>query len=370
MKTHNQILAYGYIELPNGFFDGHLHLRSDDDGRMPFVLPASLAQAWGAIIMPNTETPHIMKAENAREYREKIHGYIPKDTYFEDHLTLYLTDETSPEDVEEGYKEGLWVAAKLYPANATTGSAQGVTSVEKIAPVLFMMQSIGMPLLLHGEVVDENTDPLDMEKRYIDEVLVNYLLKNFPVLNIVMEHITTKEAAELVGSDIHPNLWATITPHHLILTHKHIFQDGKVGKKTFRRGLFPDRFCLPILKTNPHREALWKLIRSGSIKIRAGSDSAPHFSKNKYKCCGAAGCFVAPIAVQMYAHAFEMAEALHNLPGFLGVNMLQEVYHIPPSEKKPLYLKRGTCVPDILHTRAPGIATLDIGEPLNWELVP
>lgn len=369
MQTHQEILESGIINLPNGFFDRHLHLRRMTDGRLLIVLHASIKQAWGAIIMPNTETPHILTITDAENYADEINNRIHFIDCFDPKLTLYLTDETKPEDVKRGFEEKIFIAAKLYPANATTGSAQGVTDIRKIAKVLFMMQSIEMPLLLHGEVVDEHTDPLDMEKRYIDEVLIDYLLQNFIALRIVMEHITTKEAAEIVGGEEYSNLWATITPHHLLLTHKDIFQTGSVGARTFKRAVFPDRFCLPIAKTSPHRDALWKLIRSGSKKIGAGTDSAPHFAEKKYACCGAAGCFVAPIAVQMYAHAFEKAEALNNLADFLGVNMLEKVYGISPSQVKPLTLKRGTCTPDTTGIRTNGIPVLDIGEPLNWGLV-
>lgn len=368
MPTQQEILENGIINLPDGLIDRHLHIRRATDGRLPIALPASIKQARGAIIMPNTETPHILTIADAEAYRVEILSHMHPADNFEPWLTLYITDNTKPEDVRRGFEEQFFVAAKLYPANATTGSAAGVTSLTKITPVLYAMAEIGMPLLLHGEVVDEKTDPLDMEKRYIDEVLVPFLLRNFPTLKIVMEHITTKEAAELIGSGEHQNLWATITPHHLLLTHKDLFQTGSVAAGTFRRGSFPDRFCLPIAKRLKHRDALWKLVASGSLHIGAGTDSAPHFQGKKYSCCGAAGCFVAPIAVQMYAHAFEKAGALQHLADFLGVNMLKEVYQIEPSYKKPLTLRRGTCVPDILGIDTPGMTVLDIGEPLNWVL--
>lgn len=367
--THADILERGIIELPHGLFDRHLHIRRATDGRLHLALPASIRQAWGAIIMPNTETPHILTIDDARTYEQEIRAHMPPGSNFDARLTLYLTDNTEPEDVRRAFEEGVVVAAKLYPANATTGSAQGITNIMKIVPVLYMMAKIGIPLLVHGEVVDDETDPLDMEKRYLDEVLVNFLLLNFPTLKIVLEHITTKEAAEIVGSESYQNLWATITPHHLLLTHQDLFQTGKMAKGTFRRGVFPDRFCLPIAKMSKHRAALWKLVASGSNRIGAGTDSAPHFQTKKYACCGAAGCFVAPVAVQMYAHAFEKAGALEHLANFLGVNMLEAVYGIKPSTTKPLTLKRGTCVPDVLGAETPGITVLDVGEPLNWELV-
>ncbi len=366
--THQQILEAGIIELLFGFADRHLHLRKPNDNRMQLVLPASLAQAHSAIIMPNTEHPHIIGIDEADQYLAEIKGLTPDEVIFNPYLTLYLTDNTEPEMLEEGFLKGKWIAAKLYPANATTGSAAGVTNLSKISRCLFKMAQLGMPLLVHGEVVDENTDPLDMEKRFIDEVLLVFLLENFPNLKIVMEHITTKEAAEVVGSGKYQNLFATITPHHLVMSHKHLFQTGSMASGTFRRGVFPDRFCLPIAKTDLHTKALQALVASGCKKVGAGTDSAPHTQEKKYGCCGAAGCFVAPIAVQMYAHAFEKAEALHHLGNFLGVNMLEEVYGIKPRQDKPLVLKRGTCYPDRLGIETPGITVLDIGEPLNWEL--
>lgn len=363
MNTDNLIQE---IILDFGFFDAHGHFRGDEILRE--VVPHTAKYAHGAIVMPNTAPP-ITTVEMAKEYRKEIlrasngHNFTP-------YLTAYLTDDTDPDEIERGFAEKVWVAAKLYPLLGTTGAQNGVSSVRNMARVFKRMEKINMPLLCHGELVSEELDPLDMEAAFIEHTFKNQILEEFG-MPIVLEHITTMESAELVGSGKFRNLFATITPHHLLFSHKHLFQKGKMSDKSFKRGIRPNFFCLPLLKKEEHREALRALVASGCKQVGAGTDSAPHNASTKYQDCGCAGCFVAPCAIQMYATAFAKAGALDKLAPFLGLNIPLGVYGIKPQDTGLSVVRREFLVPEYVGKKGNGISVevLHGGETLPWDVV-
>lgn len=285
--------------------DWHLHLRDDD--MLKTVLPYT-SQVFGrAIVMPNLASP-ITTIAAARHYRERIIAAIPAGQCFMPLMTCYLTDSLLATELSEGFAEGVFTAAKLYPANATTNSSQGVSDICGIYPLLEQMQKIGMPLLIHGEVTDTSVDIFDREARFIDQILIP-IRKQFPELKIVFEHITTREAAQYVQQSDH-FLAATITPQHLMFNRNHML----VG------GIRPHLFCLPILKRNTHQEALCQAVASGSEKFFLGTDSAPHSKQRKESSCGCAGVFNAPNAMAAYATVFEQLGALEHLEAFSSLN--------------------------------------------------
>ncbi|MDQ3245765.1 MAG: dihydroorotase, partial [Pseudomonadota bacterium] len=265
------------------------------------VAPFTARQFARAIIMPNLAPP-VTSVAQAAAYRERIlaatgPGFTPL-------MTAYLTDDTDPGEIARGHGEGVWVAAKLYPAGATTNSASGVTDVARLAPVLERMQAIGMPLLVHGEVTDPTVDIFDREALFIDRVLAG-LVRDFPGLRIVFEHVTTRQAVDFVLS-APATVAATITPHHLMLNRNAMF-DG---------GLRPHAYCLPVIKREEHRRALRAAAVSGSPKFFLGTDSAPHVAAAKQSACGCAGIFNAPFALEAYAQVFAEDDALDRLEGF------------------------------------------------------
>ncbi len=280
--------------------DWHVHLR---DGEMlGLVAPYTARQFARAIIMPNLAPP-VTRVDQAAAYRERIiaaagPGFTPL-------MTAYLTDDSDPDELERGHREGVWVAAKLYPAGATTNSASGVTDIAKIARVLERMERIAMPLLVHGEVTDPAVDIFDREAVFIDRILLK-TLADFTELKVVFEHITTRHAAELVLSATFPNLAATITPQHLMLNRNALFEGG----------LRPHAYCLPVVKREEHRLAVRKAAVSGSPNIFLGTDSAPHEVAAKQSACGCAGLFNAPFAIEAYAQVFDEEGALDKLEGF------------------------------------------------------
>lgn len=284
--------------------DWHVHLR--DGGALQAVVGHTAAQFGRAIVMPNLKPP-VTTAEQAQAYRQRILNALAKtpqrDSGFEPLMTLYLTDNTPPEEVATARAAGV-VAAKLYPAGATTNSDAGVTSLRKIYPVLEAMQQHGMLLLLHGEVTDSDIDIFDREAVYIERHLVQ-LRKDFPQLKMVLEHVTTREAAQYVA-EADDCLAATITAHHLLYNRNAIFTGG----------LRPHYYCLPVLKREVHRKALVDAATSGSPKFFLGTDSAPHASHLKEHASGCAGCYTADAAMELYAQAFELAGALNRLEGF------------------------------------------------------
>ncbi len=310
--------------------DWHVHLR--DGEVMAAVLPHTAAQFARAIVMPNLKPP-VARAADADAYRQRILAARPAGSRFEPLMTAYLTDSTDPADIADGFARKVWVAAKLYPAGATTNSHAGVTDIAKIYPVLEAMQKIGMPLLLHGEVTDHSVDIFDRETVFLDRVLAG-LLKDFPGLKVVLEHITTAEAADFVRAHA-PQMGATITPHHLMINRSSIFEGG----------IRPHLYCLPIAKRETHRLALRKAATSGEACFFLGTDTAPHFVHLKEAACGCAGIFNAPTAMQSYAQVFAEENALDRLEAFASLNG-PRFYGLPVNEARIALERRGTAVPD------------------------
>ena len=285
--------------------DWHLHVR--DGAALEAVVPHSARQFGRALIMPNLRPP-VTTAAQAVAYRDRIRAAVPEGTGFEPVMSLYLTDKLPPEEIALAAEAGVR-ALKLYPAGATTNSQHGVTDIRRAYPVLETMQKIGMPLLLHGEVTDREVDIFDREQVYIDRVLTP-LLKDFPALKIVLEHITTAEAASFVDSDTSGRLGATITSHHLMINRNAIFEGG----------VRPHFYCLPVAKREKHRLALRKAAISGKACFFLGTDTAPHAAHTKENACGCAGIFNAPTAMQSYAQVFHEEGALDKLEAFASLN--------------------------------------------------
>ncbi|MHA1537261.1 MAG: dihydroorotase [Alphaproteobacteria bacterium] len=285
--------------------DWHLHLRDGDMLRA--VLPFTAAVFARAIVMPNLAPP-VASRQAALAYRKRIRQALPPGHRFEPLMTCYLTDTTGPEDLRAGFEEGVFTAAKLYPAGATTNSASGVTSVARIHPVLETMQKLDMPLLVHGEVVDDDVDLFDREAVFIERVL-DPLRRDFPDLPVVFEHLTSLEAVDYVMSSS-GRLGATITPHHLAINRNAMFKGG----------LRPHNYCLPVAKREKHRLALLGAATSGDRRFFLGTDSAPHLARDKQSDCGCAGIFNAPNALPCVAQSFDDREALENLEAFTSLN--------------------------------------------------
>ncbi len=326
--------------------DWHVHLRDGD--MLQRVAPYTARQFARALVMPNL-VPPVTGVEAAATYRERIRAATGQG--FEPLMTCYLTDETRPEEIERGHEEGVWIAAKLYPAGATTNSASGVTDVRNIHPVLARMERIGMVLCIHGEVTDPDVDVFDREAVFIDRVL-QPMIREFPALKIVLEHITTQEAAQFVSS-LGPQVAATITPQHLIINRNAIFAGG----------LRPHAYCLPVAKRERHRLAVRKAATSGSPKFFLGTDSAPHARRAKESSCGCAGIFNAPFAIESYAAVFEEEDALDRLEAFASVNGAH-FYGLP--------LNGGTVTLDRTETKIPdeveGLVPFLAGQTLRWKL--
>ncbi|WP_061708693.1 dihydroorotase [Pseudenterobacter timonensis] len=296
--------------------DWHIHLR---DGEMLKTVVPYTSKIYGrAIVMPNLAPP-VTTVDAAIAYRQRILDAVPAGENFTPLMTCYLTDSINPDEVERGFHDGVFTAAKLYPANATTNSSHGVTSTDAIMPVLERMEKIGMPLLVHGEVTHADIDIFDREARFIETVM-EPLRQRLPGLKVVFEHITTKDAAEYVrdGNEL---LAATITPQHLMFNRNHML----VG------GVRPHLYCLPILKRNIHQQALRELVASGFTRAFLGTDSAPHARHRKEASCGCAGCFNAPTALASYATVFEEMDALHHFEAFCSLNG-PRFYGLPVNE--------------------------------------
>jgi dihydroorotase len=325
--------------------DWHVHLR---DGAMLRAVARYTARQFArAIVMPNL-VPPVTTPELAAAYRDRIveaagPGFTPL-------MTCYLTDETRPDDLARGFEEGVWIAAKLYPAGATTNSASGVTEIRRIYPVLERMQRRGMVLCIHGEVTDPTIDVFDREKFFVERVLAK-LLADFPELRVVLEHITTREAAEFV---ITHNIAATITPHHLVMNRNAMFAGG----------LRPHAYCLPVAKREEHRRVIRKYATSASDKFFLGTDSAPHTREAKESACGCAGIFNAPFALESYATVFEEEGALDRFEAFASINGAR-FYGLPVNDGTITLEKAETTVPDEID----GIVPFHAGETLGWRLV-
>ncbi len=339
--------------------DWHVHLR--DGAMLQAVASATARQFARAIVMPNLRPP-ITTVAAGRAYRERILEALPDGLAFEPLLTAYLTDTIDPAEVEQGFREGVFTACKLYPANATTNSAAGVTSITTITPVLEVMERIGMPLLIHGEVTDGDIDIFDREAVFIERHLAP-LLQRHQGLKVVLEHITTSDAADFVRSGP-ANLAATITPHHLHINRNAMFAGG----------LRPDFYCLPVAKRELHRIALRAAATSGSPKFFLGTDSAPHSRDAKESACGCAGIFNAPYALESYAQVFEEEKALDRLEAFASEHG-PRFYGLPLNEGSVTLVREPQPVPARLHLNdAAGTAVelvpFHAGKTLNWRIIP
>lgn len=328
--------------------DWHVHLR--DGAMLDHVARYTARQFARAIIMPNLSPPVTTASEGAA-YRDRIRAAVPADHDFTPLIVAYLTDHSDADEVARGHAEGIFTAAKLYPAHATTGSAHGVTDIAKIMPVLERMADIGMPLLIHGEVTDHDVDIFDREAVFIDRTLTP-LVKALPSLKIVFEHITTSEAVEFVKS-ASANVGATITPQHLHINRNAML----VG------GIRPHAYCLPVAKREQHRLAVRAAAVSGSSKFFLGTDSAPHAVHTKEASCGCAGIFNAPYALESYIAAFDEEGALDKFEGFASEHGPN--FYGLPLNAGTITLERGeTVVPDIIGEVVPFHA----GETLGWKL--
>ena len=333
--------------------DWHLHLR--DGAAMAAVLPDAARRFGRAIVMPNLRPP-VTTVEQAAAYRVRILAALPQGMTFEPLMTLYLTDNTPPDEVDRAKASGFVRAVKLYPAGATTNSDAGVTGLAKCAATLARMEALGLPLLVHGEVTDPAVDVFDREAVFIERVL-SPLLKDFPELKVVLEHATTRDGVGFVR-EAGANVAATITAHHLLLNRNAIFAGG----------IRPHHYCLPVLKREAHRLALVEAATSGSPKFFLGTDSAPHARGAKEAACGCAGCYTAHAGIELYAEAFETAGALDRLEGFASVHG-PDFYGLPRNAGKITLAKEAWTAPSSLpYAEGDILVPLRAGESVAWRL--
>jgi dihydroorotase len=329
--------------------DWHLHLR--DGAALAAVLPATARQFGRAIVMPNLRPP-VTTTDQARAYRERILAARPAGSDFQPLMTLYLTDNTPPDEIARARDAGV-VALKLYPAGATTNSDAGVTDIRRTYATLEAMQRAGLLLLVHGEVTDPAVDVFDREAVFIERVM-QPLRRDFPALKVVFEHITTKEAAQYVA-EAGPHTAATITAHHLLYNRNAIFQGG----------LRPHLYCLPVLKREVHRQALLKAVASGSDRFFLGTDSAPHAAVMKEASVCGAGCYTAPAALELYAEAFEAIGALDKLEAFASHHG-SAFYGLPRNTGTVTLVREPWTLPETLPFGDALIKPLRAGETLAW----
>jgi dihydroorotase len=329
--------------------DWHLHLRDGD--MLKAVLPDTARQFARAIVMPNLKPPVRTVAE-ASAYRDRIMAALPDGMNFEPLMTLYLTDNTMPDEIAKAKESGFVKAVKYYPAGATTNSDSGVSDILKVTDALEAMQSVGLPLLLHGEVTSSDIDMFDREALFIDSIL-KPLIDKMPSLRIVLEHITTKQAAEFV-TNAPDHIGATLTPQHLLYNRNAMFQGG----------IRPHYYCLPILKRENHREALVAAATSGNKKFFLGTDSAPHVTGAKEASCGCAGIYSAHAAIEFYAEAFEKANALDKLEAFAS-HFGPDFYGLPRNTETITLVKEKHTVPA---THPGGVTPLRANETLSWKM--
>lgn len=332
--------------------DWHLHLR--DGSQLAAVVGFTARQFKRAIIMPNLRPP-VTTTEQAAEYRERILAALPEDSDFEPLMTLYLTDNTSQEEIHKAKESGLVHAVKLYPAGATTNSDAGVTDLDKVQATLETMAEFGMPLCVHGEITRDEVDIFDRESKFIDEVLVK-LHEKLPQLKMIFEHITTARAVEFVNS-AGDNVAATITPQHLLHNRNAIFKGG----------IRPHYYCLPVLKTEPDREALLTAATSGNPKFFLGTDSAPHAKHAKETSCGCAGCFSAHAAIELYAEAFESVDALDKLEDFAS-GFGADFYGLPRNSGSITLRRESWTPPEAYPFGDAEIVPFRAGETMRWKL--
>ena len=333
--------------------DWHLHLR--DGAALKAVLPDTARQFARAIVMPNLRPP-VTTTILASEYRARILAALPKGLNFEPLMTLYLTDNTTTDEVKKAKASGFVHGVKLYPAGATTNSDSGVSDLAKCNTALEAMQDVGLPLLVHAEVTDADVDVFDRERVFIERHMAP-LLKRYPALKVVFEHITTKDAAEFVVSSPN-NVAATITAHHLLMNRNDMFKGG----------IQPHHYCLPILKREEHRVALVKAATSGNKKFFLGTDSAPHSKHSKEAACGCAGIYTAHAAIELYVEAFEMANALDKLEGFASFYGA-DFYGLPRNSEKITLVKESWQVPASLPFAGDELIPLRAGQTIAWKLL-
>lgn len=333
--------------------DWHLHLR--DGAALKAVLPDTARQFARAIVMPNLRPP-VTTTELALAYRERILEALPVGMVFEPLMTLYLTDNTSADEIAKAKASGLVHGVKLYPAGATTNSDSGVTSLDKCAEALAAMEKLGMPLLVHAEVTDSDIDVFDRELVFIERHMIP-LLKKYPALKVVFEHITTKDAADFVA--LAPaNVAATITAHHLLMNRNDMFKGG----------IQPHHYCLPVLKRETHRVALVKAATSGSAKFFLGTDSAPHARHTKEAACGCAGMYTARTAMELYAEAFESVHALDKLEAFASFNGA-DFYGLLRNTEQITLVKESWKVPGSLPYDGDVLVPLRAEQMVHWKMV-
>ncbi|HEX6318356.1 MAG TPA: dihydroorotase [Burkholderiales bacterium] len=332
--------------------DWHLHLR--DGAAMASVLADSARRFARAIVMPNLKPP-VRTTYQALDYRERILAALPGESAFEPLMTLYLTDDTPPEEIARAKLSGRVHGVKLYPAGATTHSDAGVTRISRCFHALEKMQELGLPLLVHGESTDPAIDVFDREKAFLDEVL-GPTVERFPGLKIVLEHITTRDAVQYVEVT-GPNVAATVTAHHLLMNRNALFLGG----------IRPHHYCLPVLKREEHREALVEAATSGNPKFFLGTDSAPHPRHDKEAGCGCAGIYTGHAALELYAVAFEEAGALERLEGFASV-FGAGFYGLPVNEDRVTLVREDWTVPQRLKFGDDELVPLRAGETIPWKL--
>ncbi len=333
--------------------DWHLHLR--DGAAMHAVVPHSARQFARAVIMPNLRPP-VTTTQQALAYRARILEAVPPGLDFEPLMTLYLTDQTPPAEIARAKNSGHVVASKLYPAGATTNADAGVTNIRRLYPVLEAMQRCGMLLLIHGEVTDPAVDIFDREAVFIEQVLIT-LVRDFPGLSIVLEHITTGEAVDFVR-EAPVTVAATITAHHLRYSRNALFQGG----------VRPHYYCLPVLKRERHRQALIRAATGGDPKFFLGTDSAPHPRQGKEAACGCAGCYTAYTALELYAETFDAAGTLDRLEAFASVHG-PDFYSLPRNTGAVTLQRQSTQVPETLPFGDDQLIPLRAGETLSWRLI-
>ena len=332
--------------------DWHVHLR--DGAMLAKVLPFTARQFARAIVMPNL-LPPVTSAAAARDYRERILAALPEGARFTPLMTCYLTDSTPPAEIARGAAEGVFTAVKLYPANATTHSAHGVTDVARVMPVLETMATLGLPLLIHGEATDPDIDIFDREAVFIERTL-DPLRRRLPELRIVLEHITTAEAAAYVAEG-GPDLAATITAHHLVINRNSILAGG----------IRPHLYCLPIAKRERHRRALRRAATGGHPGFFLGTDSAPHALPTKETACGCAGIFTAPAALELYAEVFEEEGALDRFEAFAALNG-PRFYRLRVNESRATLRREPFAVPQRIGEGDGAVVPFRAGESLRWRL--
>lgn len=336
--------------------DWHLHLR--DGAILSRVVPASARTFARAIVMPNL-TPPVTTTAQALAYRDRILEAVPEGTRFDPLMTLYLTDNTTPDEIRRAQASGLVYAVKFYPAGATTNSESGVTDLKLCWKVLETMQAIGMPLLLHGEVTDPSVDLFDREQVFIDEQLIP-LRASFPQLRVVFEHITTLAAVQYVrdcaGRD--QTLGATITAHHLLYNRNALFEGG----------IRPHYYCRPVLKREKHRRALLEAATSGNVRFFLGSDSAPHARAQKEAACGCAGCYTALHALELYAEAFDSVGRIDRLEGFASF-FGADFYGLPRNQQQVTLARCNWKVPEELDYPEGRLIPLRAGENMTWKII-